>query len=57
MDREAWQATIHRVKRVGHDLVTKPPPMHICESRRMGQMNLFAKQKERQRCREQTHGH
>ena len=28
MDREAWQATVHGVARVGHDLVTKPaPPM------------------------------
>ena len=26
MDRGAWQATIHRVARVGHDLVNKPPP-------------------------------
>ena len=26
MDREAWQATIHGVSRVRHDLVTKPPP-------------------------------
>ena len=28
MDREAWRATVHRVARVGHDLVTKlsPPP-------------------------------
>ena len=26
MDREAWQATVHGVARVGHDLVTKPPP-------------------------------
>ena len=24
-DRGAWQATVHRVSRVGHDLVTKPP--------------------------------
>ena len=24
-DREAWQATVHGVRRVGHDLVTKPP--------------------------------
>ena len=24
MDRGAWQATVHRVTRVGHDLVTKP---------------------------------
>ena len=26
MDRGAWQATVHRVTRVGHILVTKPPP-------------------------------
>ena len=26
MDRGTWQATIHGVTRVGHDLVTKPPP-------------------------------
>ena len=26
MDRGAWQATVHWVTRVGHDLVTKPPP-------------------------------
>ena len=25
MDRGAWQATVHRVARVRHDLVTKPP--------------------------------
>ena len=25
MDRGAWQATVHRVSRVGHDLVTKSP--------------------------------
>ena len=25
MDREAWRATVHGVKRVGHDLATKPP--------------------------------
>ena len=25
MDREAWQATVHEVTRVGHDLTTKPP--------------------------------
>ena len=23
MDREAWQATVHRIARVEHDLVTK----------------------------------
>ena len=26
MDRRAWQATVHGVTRVGHDLATKPPP-------------------------------
>ena len=25
MDRGAWWATVHRVARMGHDLVTKPP--------------------------------
>ena len=27
MNRGAWQATVHGVARVRHDLVTKPPPM------------------------------
>ena len=26
IDRGAWQATVHGVARVGHDLATKPPP-------------------------------
>ena len=26
MDRGSWQATVHVVARVGHDLATKPPP-------------------------------
>ena len=26
MDRGAWQATVHGVARIRHDLVTKPPP-------------------------------
>ena len=26
MDRGAWWATVHEITRVGHDLVTKPPP-------------------------------
>ena len=26
MDRGVWQDTVHGVTRVGHDLVTKPPP-------------------------------
>ena len=27
MDRGVWRATVHGVSRVGHDLVTKRPPM------------------------------
>ena len=27
MDRGAWQAIVHGVARVGHNLVTKPPVM------------------------------
>ena len=26
MDKGVWQATVHGVSRVGHNLVTKPPP-------------------------------
>ena len=26
MDRGAWQATLHGVKRFRHDFATKPPP-------------------------------
>ena len=26
MDREAWEATVHGVARVRHNLATKPPP-------------------------------
>ena len=26
MDRGVWWATVHGVARVGHNLVTKPPP-------------------------------
>ena len=26
MDRGTWQATVHGITRVRHDLVTKPPP-------------------------------
>ena len=26
MDRVAWRATVHGITRVGHDLLTKPPP-------------------------------
>ena len=30
MDRGAWQATVHGVARVGHNLATKPPPPPPC---------------------------
>ena len=29
MDRGAWQAMVHEVARVGHDLATKPPLIYI----------------------------
>ena len=32
-DRGAWQATVHGVARMGHDLATKPPlpPKHVTQ--------------------------
>ena len=27
MDRGAWQATVHEVTRIGHELATKPKPI------------------------------
>ena len=33
MDREAWQAIVHRIPRVRHNLVTKPPPPYINEKK------------------------
>ena len=29
MDRGAWQATVHGVTRVGHNLATKPPQKNL----------------------------
>ena len=29
MERGTWQATVHRVTRVGHNLLTKPPPYYF----------------------------
>ena len=29
MEREPWQTTVYGVVRVGHDLVTKPPPQSL----------------------------
>ena len=37
MDREAWQATVHGVARVRHNLATKlPPPRSKKESKQLG---------------------
>ena len=38
MDRGAWQATVHAVSRVGHDLVTKPPYQGVAASWRDQQL-------------------
>ena len=32
MDRGDWQATVHGVTRVRHDLATKPPPKTVKQS-------------------------
>ena len=32
MVRGAWQASVHGVSRVGHDLVTKPIPSIMCRA-------------------------
>ena len=36
MDRGDWQATVHGVTKVGHNLVTKPPPPHVEEITSLG---------------------
>ena len=40
MDRGAWQATVHWVTRVGHDLVTKPTYL---EYRDNGEFDLISR--------------
>ena len=43
MDRGAWQATVHGVTRVGHNLATKlppPPPLGHLPEEPHGQRNL-----------------
>ena len=44
MDRGAWQATVHGVARVRHDLATKPPPP--CPGSVFGVQDLFESQME-----------
>ena len=41
MDRGAWWATVHGVTRVGHDLVTKPPPTICSEGHMEGKKAMF----------------
>ena len=40
MDRGAWRATVHGVARVGHDLVTKPPPPPLIKNKYMPTENV-----------------
>ena len=47
MDRRAWRATVYGLARVGHDLVTKPPPLRTlccaaCHTHRGPQRDLTA---------------
>ena len=41
MDRGAWQATVHGIARVGHDLVTKPPPCALWRSVYLDLLPIF----------------
>ena len=43
MDRGAWQATVHRVARVGHHLADKPPML----ARKRRKFSQFANQKKK----------
>ena len=40
MDRGAWQATIHGIARVEHDLVTTPPPYINAELYHYGNIDI-----------------
>ena len=42
MDRGAWQATVHVISRVRHDLVTKPPPTQVLSTSFFLLMPFFA---------------
>ena len=44
MDRGAWRAVLHRVARVGHDLVTKPQPpvlLQVCREESLSHASLW----------------
>ena len=38
MDRGSWQATVHGVARVRHNLVMKPPSLSLCQIPRLGNL-------------------
>ena len=40
MDGGAWQATVHGVARVGHDLATEPPPQRNIDFRELLQQDV-----------------
>ena len=42
MDRGAWQATVHGIARVRHDLATKPPSPHKVYYQQERILNLFS---------------
>ena len=57
MDRGAWQVTVHGVARVGHDLVTEPPPP-VCGTWKNGADEpIHTGQEQRHRCGGWTRGH
>ena len=44
MDRGAWRATVHGVKRVEHDLVTKQQQQFLQEQEKCLVLSFFFKQ-------------
>ena len=40
-EREVWRATVHGLTRVGHDLVTKPPPTICSQGHMEGKKAMF----------------
>ena len=41
MDGGAWQATVHGVTRIGHDLATKPPPLFTLASPQKKYLGIY----------------
>ena len=44
LDRGTWQAIVHRIARVGHNLATKPPPT-LSKSFVLFELFIFCKQR------------